>query len=282
MKKQIIVLLLGFPLLSCLAAKAEMVRYSVPIGNVKNITLRSFGSLYIKQGSTNSLGVEVENKYKPNVYVESKNNNLDLGMQNPHSRWWDVFDIFTPSFNNLKFYVTIKDLRTLNVSSSGKVYIQNTIKAKHLTVNAFGSSKLKADNIEVSECRFNIAGSSRVNVENITAGKLKISTSGSAWLDIHKLQTDSLNSEISGSGKIFLSGKSDSQTVSLSGSSDYNARALKSKNVNLKSYGSSYMEVSVSDSADLILSGSGIINLYGNPPKILSKITGSGSFNLHK
>jgi hypothetical protein len=85
-----------------------------------------------------------------------------------------------------------------------------------------------------------------------------------------------------GSGDVLLSGKANSQTVTLSGNSNYDARSLMSETGELKSVGNANISVSISKSVSVLICGNGIINLYGNPKIISSNITGSGLFNLLK
>jgi hypothetical protein len=81
--------------------------------------------------------------------------------------------------------------------------------------------------------------------------------------------------EISGSGDVTIDGAAGSQAVTLSGSGDYGAGNLISRNASAEISGSSDVTVNALDSRDAEISGSGKATYTGNP-QVRQTISGSG------
>jgi Putative auto-transporter adhesin, head GIN domain len=112
----------------------------------------------------------------------------------------------------------------------------------------------------------------RVSVKDLSG----LMISGSGAVTATKITTSRLAVDISGSGKVTVGGTVENQDLTMSGSGSYQAKDLQTKVASVKMSGSGDAAVTVSDSLDLQISGSGKVTYYGNPPQINQQISGSG------
>ena len=102
-----------------------------------------------------------------------------------------------------------------------------------------------------------------------------ITIEGSANVNSSKIYTDNLEINIYGSGDIGIAGKVEKQVIQISGSGNYSAKDLESKECVIEISGSGDSVINVSDSLDITINGSGDISYIGNP-SINQTISGSG------
>lgn len=180
------------------------------VRNFDAIDLSGSGQVVVTQGETETLTVEAEDNIIPLVRSEVRSGTLYLGLQ-PGSR---IVNMTRP----LRFHVTLKDLRALQVSGSGNLQ-SASIDTDQLNVGVSGSGTVRIDGLTAGAVSIDISGSggvelagevNRQTVEisgsgSYTAGDLKgegatvrISGSGSATLWV----TNSLSSNVSGSGSV--------------------------------------------------------------------------------
>ena len=85
-----------------------------------------------------------------------------------------------------------------------------------------------------------------------------------------------MTTKIAGAGDVQVSGRVVSQSISISGSGDHNARDLRSQEADIKVQGSGDVEVWAVAGLSAMVMGSGDIDYYGDPT-ITERIMGSGS-----
>lgn len=112
----------------------------------------------------------------------------------------------------------------------------------------------------------------------LKSNSFKTSMSGSGNLNL-TLETNELKTNMSGSGDIVLKGKATDYEINLSGSGDVNAYDLEADFVNVNISGSAVARVYAASSIKARISGSGDVTYKGNPKKIDTKVSGSGSIN---
>jgi Putative auto-transporter adhesin, head GIN domain len=112
----------------------------------------------------------------------------------------------------------------------------------------------------------------RVSMKDLTG----LMISGSGTVTAAKITSPRLAVDINGSGKVTVGGTVDNQDLMISGSGAYQAKDLQTKITTVKISGSGDASVSVSDSLDIQMSGSGKLTYYGNPPQVTQQISGSG------
>ena len=124
-----------------------------------------------------------------------------------------------------------------------------------------------------------LSGSGGVTIGAVVSDSLDIHTSGSGSANVQDIATDSLIVEHSGSGGSTLSGEAGALDLHTSGSGGMNASALLSYDLTARISGSGSSSVEMDGPVEAKLSGSGSLNLSGNPGPVDAEESGSGRVN---
>ncbi|WFU07167.1 DUF2807 domain-containing protein (plasmid) [Rhizobium sp. CB3171] len=118
------------------------------------------------------------------------------------------------------------------------------------------------------------------------ASKLAVSVSGPAitdWkllgsgdLTLSQIDQPQLSLSIRGSGRVAASGTADTVDVDISGSGAARLKELTAKSAQIKIRGSGDAQMTAQTDADVFISGSGNVELFGRPILRRSEIRGSG------
>ncbi len=117
-------------------------------------------------------------------------------------------------------------------------------------------------------------GAGDVKTELINADKIQISISGSGKVDA-KFEISDLDASIAGSGSILIAGKTEKESIRISGSGSFNAEGFKAAECTINISGSGSVKVDVEKKLDVMVSGAGSVAYKGNP-QINQQIMGSG------
>lgn len=99
---------------------------------------------------------------------------------------------------------------------------------------------------------------------------------GSGGVSLHDLQQASIELEVSGSGEIVATGKVENLAVRLAGSGDVEAGQLTAERADLAVSGSGNIVAYVKAEVRARVTGSGNVEVRGNPPRRDHRVTGSG------
>jgi hypothetical protein len=114
----------------------------------------------------------------------------------------------------------------------------------------------------------------------ITATQLRgVSISGSGQLDVSTVDTDAFEVRISGSGTVTPTGTSTHLDVEISGSGQFQGADLVSTTGSVNVSGSGAAVVNVTDDLSASVSGSGTIRYLGDPARLETSVSGSGSIS---
>ncbi|MFH0733998.1 MAG: head GIN domain-containing protein [bacterium] len=115
-------------------------------------------------------------------------------------------------------------------------------------------------------------------VINITTPQLSgVSVSGANDLGVKGLKNEDFFVNLSGAGSVNVEGKTDELQVDISGAANLHAKNLIANDVRIDISGASDADVYANNSLNATVSGVGNINYYGNPPKVLHRVSGIGS-----
>jgi hypothetical protein len=221
------------------------------------VELRGIGELFIHQNTEpdgeEHLEIEADETLLPRLKNQVDGDRLILGLESPG---WDLLgwiDWLTLP-KEAKFYVSMNQVREISVSGSSTVHASPlSSELLHLVIS--GSGKMMIDEVECKSLSSMISGSGNIKIEKIDCGEI--------------------NMVISGAGEYQLAGKSDKQSIRVSGSGKLLAGELDSEETSIKISGSGFAVVSVNQALDVSISGSGEVQYRGNP-KITQHISGSG------
>jgi hypothetical protein len=224
--------------------------------------------LIIHQGNTQQVTVKADSDIID--YIETRVENGTL-----------VVDVNKNNFFNvhvMEVHITVRNLDKITSSGSGDIEITGNYKTSDLKVILNGSGDFQAS-LEAAGLELEINGSGDAHIGGIH-GSFKLAVAGSGDVEANDLQLETCAISGSGSGDISLSGSTVDLVMSQMGSGDINAYGLKAVNATVSNSGSGDMLVTVAESLQAKLNGSGDLTYRGEPAKV--KVAANGSGEVYK
>jgi len=204
--------------------------------------------------------------------------------------------ITTSDYNGVavsgSFYVTLVDgvegTITVNAEQNLMEYVIVEVKENTLFIRPekeYGLSASKGKKIQITVpvntiSNVSLAGSGDI-ISNfmMNASSFKISLAGSGDIKLG-IEAQKIDASVSGSGDIELKGKAMNFTAAVAGSGDIEAFGLQAESTKASIAGSGDIETYCTQSIEARVSGSGEIQYKGNPTKVDSKVSGSGTIKM--
>jgi hypothetical protein len=256
----------------CLFATSTVFGQSRQTKNLDTFTKISFrvaGKLYLRQGSPQKVEIEGNKDALSETVVKVEGSKLIIGRE---GKWnWNF-----GKDDEVNVYVTVQDIDGLSVSGSGDIIGETKIVSRELELNVSGSGNLKIEAEVSGDMDADVSGSGDLYVKGRCAS-LSSDVSGSGKVNAAVTIANRANFGISGSGKVEASGSAGEVKVSISGSGKVLASNLETKSCNVRISGSGDVEIAVKDEIDANITGSGSVRYRGEPSKVSSHASGSGS-----
>lgn len=202
------------------------------------IQLTGAGDVFITQEGVELVTVEADDNLLPYIETEVRAGNLMLGYSD------EVMDRSIRPSQTIKFYVSLKELNTLEISGAVDVYSES-LNIERLKVEVDGSSDLTFDQLTLEQFDIEVNGSSDILVEELTAQDVDVTINGSA--DIN------------------LSGITYEQNINIDGSCNYFAADLNSQLGNVAIDGQGEVTIWAVNILDVHIPGTGTVRYYGDP-----------------
>lgn len=198
----------------CLEGEGDSIEEELFLNDFSKIKLKIDADVYLTQGEAQ----EVKVLGQQNIIHQ-----LDLDV---NAETWEIeFDDCVKNYNDLKIYITIPELKELNISGSGMIYGEN----------------------------------------DFSVGDLRLRISGSGDIDIYLTGSTGVDSKITGSGEIKIAGAAEDFELKISGSGDYEGFDLITEDGDIEISGSGDAEVTANDDLDVKITGSGDVYYKGEP-----------------
>jgi Putative auto-transporter adhesin, head GIN domain len=240
------------------------------VGTFTKISFRVPGKLYLRQGSPQKVEMEGKQDVLKEIETDVDGSRLVIGKEGNWMNWnWGKDDEVT-------VYITVKDIEGLSVSGSGDIIGETKIIARDLDLNVSGSGNLKIEAEASGDVEADVSGSGDLILKGKCRG-FESDVSGSGKVVLSMNITEQADLGISGSGKIEASGTANSVKTSISGSGKVLAANLETNRCEIRISGSGDVEINVKNEIDATISGSGTVRYRGNPSKVSSHSSGSGS-----
>jgi hypothetical protein len=267
MKK--IIFILSAVLLITSASYAQK-RETRDVSTFTKISFRTPGKVYVKQGSPQKIEIEGSAEMLEKIKTKVDDGKLSIGPEEKWTNWnWGKDDKVT-------VYITVANIETLSVSGSGELIAQTKItSAGNVNLNVSGSGSLTAE-IEAGDVDCDVSGSGEINLKG-KFKSVKADVSGSGEVSVNGTIAGKADFEISGSGKVEASGSAESLSVDISGSGRVLGANLVTNTAKIDITGSGGVEITVNKDLDADISGSGTVLYKGNPARVNSDASGSGS-----
>lgn len=264
--KKIFLLLTAVLLITVAYAQKRETR---DVSTFTKIAFRTGGKVYVKQGSPQKVEIEGSTEMLEKIKTKVEDGRLVIGPESSWRNWnWS-------SDEKVTVYVTVANIESLDVSGSGEMVVQTKITGGNINLDVSGSGSLTAE-IEAQDVDADVSGSGEMNLK----GKFKsiaADVSGSGKIAVNGTIAGKADFEISGSGRIEASGSSDSMKADITGSGKVMAATLVTNSARIDIAGSGDVEITVNKDLDADISGSGTVRYKGNPARVNSDASGSGS-----
>lgn len=207
-------------------------------------------NLNLRYGATPMLRVSGEQRMLGNVEVQGDGNVLRIGIRG----------IVLRHREPLTVDLTLPALSSVRIDGSGDS-----------SINGFSGDEIAV--------QLNGSGSVRFNGRFRTA---KVGLSGSGDLDVNGgAAMDRVETRLMGSGRITVVGTARELDASTTGSGHLDAEHLRAEEVTVNQTGSGDSSVQARSKVKVSLSGSGDVEVYGNPGERSTSRAGSGSVSYH-
>lgn len=265
--KKILSLITAFALIT--SASFAQKRETRDVSTFTKISFRSAGKVYVKQGGPQKVEIEGSTETLEKIKTKVEDGKLIIGSENEWFSWsWGDDDKVT-------VYVTVANIETLSVSGSGDMIVQTKIIGNNLKLNVSGSGSMQAE-IDVADVDADVSGSGDMDLK----GKCKSFTSdisGSSSIKLTASIAGVADFDISGSGKVEATGSSQSVKAEITGSGKILASNFETAKCEVRISGSGDVEINVKTELDARITGSGTVLYKGNPARVNSDASGSGS-----
>jgi len=115
-----------------------------------------------------------------------------------------------------------------------------------------------------------------VTVPDLTA----ITISGTGELNASGISNAKLEVQIPGTGSVALSGTTENLTLSINGTGSVEAKQLVASSATIQIKGTGDVVAKATRAVDASVSGTGAIQVFGNPPSVKKSVTGTASIDV--
>lgn len=260
----------GIVLCAIMTSAFGQSRQAKNVDTFTKISFRVPGKLYVRQGSPQKVEIEGNKEALEETVVKVEGSRLIVGRDGKWSGWNFGKD------DEVNVYVTVSNIDGLSVSGSGDIIGETKITTRDIELNVSGSGNLQVEVEASGDMDADVSGSGDLFVKGRCAS-LDSDVSGSGKVNASLVIADRADFGISGSGKVEASGTASEVKVAISGSGKVLAANLETNTCNVRISGSGDVEISVKNEIDANITGSGSVRYRGEPAKISSHASGSGS-----
>lgn len=240
------------------------------VGSFTRLSYRVPGKLYLKQGSPQKVEIVGSPEILKEIETEVSSGKLIIGKENRWMDWgWDrKYDITV--------YVTMPTIEGVSVAGSGDLFCEEKINVQDLDLAVSGSGSMRLAFTATGNVEGDVSGSGDLDLKGSCNNfDSDVSGSGKVYASVSVKSNADLG--VSGSGRIQVQGNAQTMKASISGSGRVNAGELLAGSCNVRISGSGDAEVNVKEELDVTVSGSGNVSYYGDPKRVNSHSSGSGS-----
>ncbi|MBD3169531.1 MAG: hypothetical protein GF307_08615, partial [candidate division Zixibacteria bacterium] len=232
---------------SQIRGSGNVVTRDVNISGVDGVHLGTIGTLHVKLGGEEKFVVEAEDNIQEYIKVRVRGGVLTITLES---------DGGINTTEDIHYYLTVKELKSVKLSSAGDGYIEDDIKTDDFEISISSAGDLEMQKIEANEVDISVSSAGDVEIEDVRARELDVRISSAGDVSIHD-------------------GEVERQDVRISSAGDYNAKSVSSKEAKVMVSSSGDAVVMVEERLDASSSSSGSI-LYIGDPVVHSRTSSSG------
>jgi len=249
-----IVSLLAFLLLSVMAS--AQVSENRTVGDFSKLKVASGIELTFAQGPAGPIKVEADDNEKmQDLITKVSGNTLEVYIDSKAYSNRNKKDKKRYNHKVMKVWVSSPYVNEFKASSSSSLTFKNGIDVKEATIDVSSSASVYG-NVKAENIYIETSSSSKIE-STVTAKKLAVKSSSSS--------------------DAILAGEAENVDIRTSSSSDVNAKKLTCKTATIESSSSSGASINVTEALYAKASSSASISYSGNPAKVESEKSSSGS-----
>ncbi len=168
------------------------------------------------------------------------------------------------SGNDIRYTITMPLIAGVRISGGGSLHCGN-IAGKSFALDLPGGSSIHIQSIAVADFRLRVQGGSKLTLGHIQAARIHMDIPGSANMTIADLSANDLTIGIRGTINLSIAGRVMTQTINVVGVANIKAEHLQSNQATVKSLGIGNVDLWVTDTLDVVVSGAGSVKYYGDP-----------------
>lgn len=203
-------LVLGVAGSAALAAGENKDRIERNLPPITAVSLQGTGELIITQGERDALVIEGAGEITRELKSEVQNGKLVLTNERDWaSVTWDGFlmnfSFKKPGRQNIRYYLTVKDLKEIESSGAGHVRMEG-FKGDALKVEGAGATKFEFSGLKLKQLHFDAAGACKATLSG-SVDEQEIDIAGAGSYEAAKVESTTIRIDIAGSGKAELRAK---------------------------------------------------------------------------
>ena len=172
----------------------KVVNETRQVNGFDRVEIKDGGSLYLIQGTQESLEIEAEDNIMPYVQSRVVNNTLILELDDTVNK-----SFFTT--RPIKYYLTMKDVHGLAISGGGDIETSN-ITTDTLLTDISGGGNLRIDVLKANSLNVNVSGGGDIDILNGEVPEQNIRVSGGGNYDARDLSSQNVTANVSGGGDL--------------------------------------------------------------------------------
>ncbi len=187
-----------------------------------SLDLAISANVFLRQGSPQSVVLEGDADDIDKVVTEVSGSELKIKTR-PGT--WNI--------GRINVYITVENIKELNISGSGSIKAETAIKSENLSLVISGSGNINIPQLSVQSVSSVISGSGNISYSGSTgAGKSKLVVTGSGNINAEGLTTNDVTVNITGSGDCKVNANENLEVqITGSGSVFYKGKAMINANV---------------------------------------------------
>lgn len=226
---------------------------TVHISDIQALTLRGSGEMVIEIGDRESLRVVGAQSQVDALSVSAKDQHLHILPPKSISFW--VFSSKQP----LKYYLTLKKFNYLHAQGGASISVTGLIEGESFELNATGANKITLENLNVTETiTLKMTGAGELQADNVTTQALMLNMTGAA--------------------NATLKGRVQTQTIILTGATNYHGEHLESKQCDSQLNGASFAGVWATERLSVKARGASSVDYFGSP-ELTQSLSGASSIS---
>lgn len=279
MKKYLTILLASLAILSATAQSNKIVKKDINVSAFNAISASGGWDVIVRQGSQQSVSIEVSETVLDRAIVEVKNGTLHIYNKSskPSFSWKDLRRVQNTV---QKAYVTVTDLKKITASGGVDIRFETPLKTTDFDLTMSGGADLENLSLDCTDFTGNFSGGCDAEIRFLSARNITANASGGSDIKFLDINAQQCRIDASGGCDVKLKGKTQEFTLNASGGCDISAMDFEACDCNAGFSGAADGEIRVTERLDITVSGASGVVCYGNPRNVEKRVNKSSSLKM--